>query len=441
MEVQNIHRQQDCHSHQPCSFLSLETCTHLASRGLSPRELKEHDLWWNGPPWLLHQPIIIPKQPQSAELVSLQETEAKPIACHVLAASPAEWFEHKFSSYRTLLHVTAWVKRFAHYFLACIRGHSPTRGDQLPVEDLNSAENFLLRSSQSRAFPAELAHLRSSPPKPILSHSKLLVLYPFLGQDGLLHVGGCLSKAPIPLSQKFPIIMSSHDKLTELMCNYNHVQLGHCGPTLLISHAGSKFHVVGARQLARSICKRCAVCRKAAAKVENQLMGQLPAARTTPSPPFTTTGIDYAGPFTLKLGHTRKPVLVKAYLAIFVCFCTRAVHIEVVSDLTTEAFLAALKRFISRRGLPRDIHTDNGSNFVGARNDLQDLYQFMTSTEAQRSIHSFLLTNRISWHTIPERAPHFGGLWEAAVKSAKHHLKRVVGQQRLNFEEFTIMLH
>ena len=167
-------------------------------------------------------------------------------------------------------------------------------------------------------------------------------------------------------------------------------------------------------------------------------MGQLHAARTTPpSPPFTTTGIDYAGPFTLKLGHTRKPVLVKAYLAIFVCFCTRAVHIEVVSDLTTEAFLAGLKRFISRRGLPRDIHTDNGSNFVGARNDLQDLYQFMTSTEAQRSIHSFLLTNRISWHTIPERAPHFGGLWEAAVKSAKHHLKRVVGQQRLNFEEFT----
>ena len=163
-------------------------------------------------------------------------------------------------------------------------------------------------------------------------------------------------------------------------------------------------------------------------------MGQLPAARTTPAPPFSTTGIDYAGPFILKLGHTRKPVLVKAYLAIFVCFCTKAVHIEVVSDLTTEAFLAALKWFLSRRGLPRDIHTDNGSNFDGAKHDLQELYKFMASTEVQATIHSFLLTNKVSWHTI---APHFGGLWEAAVKSTKHHLKCVVGQQRLNFEEFS----
>ncbi len=84
-------------------------------------------------------------------------------------------------------------------------------------------------------------------------------------------------------------------------------------------------------------------------------MGQLPAARVTPSPPFTITGIDYAGPFTLEIGHTRKPVLVKAYLALFVCLATKAVHLEIVSDLTTEAFLASLKRFISRRGLPTEI--------------------------------------------------------------------------------------
>ena len=164
-------------------------------------------------------------------------------------------------------------------------------------------------------------------------------------------------------------------------------------------------------------------------------MGQLPAARTTPSPPFSTTGIDYAGPFTLKLGYTRKPVLVKAYLAIFVCFSTKAVHIEVVSDLTTEAFLASLKRFFSRRGLPQSNHSDNGSNFTWAKNDLQDL--FLSSTDANAAIHSYLLTNRVSWHNIPERAPHFGSLWEADVKSTKHHLKRVVGQQRLSFEEFS----
>ena len=165
-------------------------------------------------------------------------------------------------------------------------------------------------------------------------------------------------------------------------------------------------------------------------------MGQLPAARTTPAPPFQTTGVDYAGPFTLKQGYTRKPVLIKAYLAIFICFCTKAVHIEVVSNLTTEAFLAALRRFVSRRGLPADIHSDNGTNFIGARNDLQELYKFLSSTEVQATIHSFSLNHKITWHTIPERAPHFGGLWEAAVKLTKHHLKRVVGQQKLSYEEF-----
>ena len=236
------------------------------------------------------------------------------------------------------------------------------------------------------SIPSRAGSFDLSPPKPILFSSKLLVLHPFLEQDGLLHVGGRLSKAPIPLQQKFRVILSSHDILSRLMFNYVQLHLSHCGPTLLFSHVGGGYHVTGARQLARTTCKQCVVCRKAAAKVQNQLMGQLPASRTTTSPPFTTTGIDYAGPFTLKRGHTRKPVLVKSYLAIFVCFATKAVHIEIVSDRTTEDFIAALKRFISRRGRPSAIHSDNGTNFVSARNDLQELYRFLSTTSTASSI-------------------------------------------------------
>ena len=410
---------------------TLDNPADCASRGLTARELKEHRLWWTGPPWLLHEPVSVPRQPQERELAVAQGEEAKPSPCNVTIATPAEWLELKYDSYRTLLHMNAWVRLFAQNFLTSIRGGNRVFKRYLSTEDINSAEILLLKASQARAFPSELAHLKSSPPKPIPSTSKLLTLHPFLGQDGLLHLGGRLSQAAIPSEQRFPIIVSSRDILIKLMFNYNHTQLGHCGPTLLLSHTGERYHVLGGRQLSRNVCKTCVTCRKAAARVQTQLMGQLPAARTTPSPPFETTGIDYAGPFTLKKGHTRKPVLVKAYLAIFICFSTKAVHLEVVNDLTTAAFLATLKRFICRRGLPQAIHTDNGSNFVGARNDLQELYLFMSSTDVQASIHSFLLTNRVSWHTIPERAPHFGGLWEAAVKSSKFHLKRVVGQQRL----------
>ena len=416
---------------------TLQNPADCASRGLSPGELCQHSLWWNGPPWLSVDPIKVPKQPKAAELAALKEEELRPSACLVATVKPFIWLEDRYSSYRTLLHVTAWVQAFAQVFLSCIRSHSPVRKVQLTPVDISSAELFLLKASQARTFASELSHLTSSPPQPIPANSRILRLHPFLGLDGLLHVGGRLSKSPIPDNHKFPTIISSKDSLTVLMFKYYHVYLGHCGPSLLLAHTGSQLHVSGARQLARSICGSCVVCRKASGKVEHQIMGQLPASRTTPDHVFTTTGIDFAGPFTLKLGHTRRPVLVKAYLAIFVCFCTRAVHLEAVSDLTTETFLAALRRFIARRGLPRDLHTDNGSNFLGAKHDLMELYKFMDTPEVQSTIHDAMLTQRIRWHTIPERAPHFGGLWEAAVRSTKYHLKRIVGQQRLDFEELS----
>ena len=417
--------------------LTADNPADCGSRGLSAGELREHELWWKGPPWLRKDPIAVPKQPHRAEFDALKGEGAKLSACLVVSTTPAIWFENKFSSYRTLLHVTAWVKRAAHNLLSCIRHHPINRAQDLSVDEVKSAEVFLLGCSQRRAFPAELKLLSSNPPKKLPSSSNLLVLHPFLGQDGLLRIGGRLSKAPISLDQKFPVIISSKDITIKFLFKYRHVSLSHCGPTLLFSTIGEEFYVTGAKQLARTVCKQCVICRKVAAKSQSQLMGQLPAARVTPSPPFTTVGIDYAGPFTLKRGYTRKPQMVKAYLAVFVCFATKAIHLEIVSDLTTEAFLAALKRFTARRGLPQDIHSDNGTNFVGAKRDLEEFYQLLSTTETSTAVHSFLLDQQIRWHNIPERAPHFGGLWEAAVKSTKHHLKRVVGDQKLNYEEMS----
>ena len=162
-------------------------------------------------------------------------------------------------------------------------------------------------------------------------------------------------------------------------------------------------------------------------KTKPQMLGELPEDRVTQHPAFSTIGVDYAGPFLLKKGHTRKPVIIKSYLAVFVCFSTKAIHLEVVSDLTTEAFLACLRRFISRRGCPSTIQSDNGSNFKGTKNDLQELYRFLKKTATDSSVAHYLSSQLIQWTMIPEKSPHFGGLWEAAVKSAKFHLKRIVG--------------
>ena len=122
---------------------------------------------------------------------------------------------------------------------------------------------------------------------------------------------------------------------------------------------------------------------------------------------------------------------------MFICFSTRAVHLEVISDQTTAAFLAGMDRFISRRGRPHTIFSDNGSNFVGAKNQLHQLYKFLRSTDVNDSIHQHLLQNQITWKNSPARSPLFGGLWEAAIRSMKYHLKRVVGAQILTFEELT----
>ena len=159
----------------------------------------------------------MPQQPHSVELVALREVELKPSACLVAADKPTLWIETKFSSY---IHVTAWVQNFAQVFLACVKHHTPIRKLQLTPADITSAELFLRKSSQSRSYSSELTRLNSCPPQAILNSSSLLKLHPFLGQDGLLHIGGRLSQSPIADSQRFPVIISAKDHLTVLITMY-----------------------------------------------------------------------------------------------------------------------------------------------------------------------------------------------------------------------------
>ena len=166
-------------------------------------------------------------------------------------------------------------------------------------------------------------------------------------------------------------------------------------------------------------------------------MADLPAERVTPSRPFSQCGLDFAGPIITKIPGMNGQ---KRYVAVFVCFVTKAVHLELVSNLTKEACIMALKRLSSRRGTPAKIYSDNGLNFIGARNDLIKLKEILTGRD-DNSLFSYANQKGSEWVTIPSRAPHFGGLWEAAVKAMKRHLRRVVGQQELSNEELLTVLH
>ncbi len=154
-------------------------------------------------------------------------------------------------------------------------------------------------------------------------------------------------------------------------------------------------------------------------------MGLLPAARTTPAPPFTLTGINFAGPVGLRKGHTQKPVLEKGYVAVFVCLTTKC---------------ATLCRFVARRGVPKEIYSDHGMNFVGTREHIRELQRLMASNTTQRELSHFTSDQDIKWHVIPPRNPHFGGLWEAAVKSMKTLLHKNVAPHPLRFDEIYTLL-
>ena len=169
-------------------------------------------------------------------------------------------------------------------------------------------------------------------------------------------------------------------------------------------------------------------------------MASLPQDRVSISRPFLKVGVDFGGPLFIKSSRLRRAPVTKAYIALFVCMVTKAVHIELVTSLTTNAFLLTLKRFISRRGNPSIIYSDNAKNFVGSCNQLKDLRQFFKSQENRSAIETFLASNETKWKFIPPRSPHWGGIWEAAIKSTKYHLKRIVGNAHLTFEELSTVL-
>ena len=176
------------------------------------------------------------------------------------------------------------------------------------------------------------------------------------------------------------MILPSNHHFTKLVVSAEHIRLHHAGPQLFIASLREKYWIPRLKNLVKTVIHQCLTCYRFKAQDTQQLMGELPSTQVQPPGPFLTTGVDYAGPISLRVGTPRSKTITKGYIAIFVCFVTRAVHIEVVTSLTTEAFLAALRHFIARRGKPKTIYSDNGTNFQGAASKLHEIYKMLQST-------------------------------------------------------------
>jgi hypothetical protein len=401
----------------------IENPADCASRGLTPDELLNHSLWWNGPSWLKddtltsNEPSLTPDEQDE-----ISREERKTVTVH--AAFPSFDFPllDRYSSLQRISRITCWILRFKRNSMVKTQNRAlRSEVEPLTYQEQHTALLILVQKTQQQSFPNEMKGLLEY--GSVSTTSSLLRLNPFLDEHGILRVGGRLRHPELPPDQKHNMLLPRHSRLTSLIIWDRHISNCHAGPQQLQSII-QQFWIIRARDAVRFQLRKCLKCTRHSAKTMQQFMGDLPSSR-----------VDYAGPSLLRTMAPRSKIEIKCYLAIFVCFVTRAVHLEVVSSLSTDHFIAALRRFISRRGRPAHIYSDCGTNFVGAAKELTKLLQ-----QSQNQLADTLSKDGIQWHFNPPGAPHFGGLWEAGVKSVKYHLHRIIGPTKLTFEEMTTLM-
>lgn len=246
----------------------------------------------------------------------------------------------------------------------------------------------------------------------------------------MIRVGGRIQASDFPYERKHQILLDSSHYLTKLFFRKEHVRQMHAGPQLLLATVRETIWPINGRHLARRTVHNCTTCRRVQGKTLQPKMGNLPAQRITVNFPFVSVGLDFAGPFFIVNRRGRGARLTKCYLCLFICMRYKCIHLEAVGGLSRDDFLMTLKRFIARRGKPAEIFSDNGRNFVAAAKELGSFLKIHNHL-----FSDFAAQEGIKFNFIPAYSPHFGGIWESGIKSAKHHVKRVIGNLHLTFEE------
>ncbi|XP_060665543.1 uncharacterized protein LOC132797782 [Drosophila nasuta] len=236
--------------------------------------------------------------------------------------------------------------------------------------------------------------------------------------------------------ESHPIILSYSSSFARLLVRFTHRISLHGGNQVVMRLIRSRFWIPKLKVLVKSTINSCKVCVIYKKRLQTQMMGDLPKERASYSRPFTHTGVDFAGPFEVKNYTGRACLITKGYVCFFVCFSTKAIHLEATSDLTTQKFLAAFSRFIARRGCPYQMYSDNGKTFVGADKVISN--DFLEAT--RECIIAQHAHKSLSWHFNPPGAPHMGGLWEAGVKSFKALFYKATSTGKYTFEELYTLL-
>jgi hypothetical protein len=387
----------------------------------------ENDRWLTGPAFLKQEEIT---WPQPIKLTEPNEDDPEVSATKWVGVlyGPApenriRTLLDKYSDYGLAMRVVAWMLRFISN--SRLKSAKERNGSSLNVKAIQQASNRCIRSAQLECYPEEMMALEQN--RLLKSSSRLLKLSPFIDKVGVLRVGGRLDYGPFPYDVKHPIILPHEHPITRLIVMREHDLLAHPSAERLLSSIRSRFWIIKGRVAIKRYLFKCLTCKRHRAMPCIPLMAPLPRHRLAPfQRPFTYVGLDFFGPCNITI-YRRKE---KRYVLLFTCLNTRAVHLEVTASLDLSSFLIAFASFAARRGRPLVVYSDNGTQIVAGNKEIQQGIERLR----KQNIVGQMIKQEIEWHFSPPSAPHFGGVWESLVKSAKVALEAIVESRPLTEE-------
>ncbi|XP_047123010.2 uncharacterized protein LOC105849104 [Hydra vulgaris] len=387
-------------------------------------------VWWHGPSFLNS---LEEKWPQNhIEVTQEASIEVKKNLVLMNFALSTEVTKqlldiNKFSCWKKLVRINGWI----HRFIGNCRFETDYRkkGD-IAVDEYHESEKEIIAKAQKESFKEEYSNIKKG--KPISISSKIISLNPQIDEDGLLRSCSRLQNAHyLPYDVKYPIILPRGHTITKLIVKHYHDEANHVmGTNQLLTKLLERYWVIRGREEIRDAEAKCNKCKLSRCRPAQQLMAPLPAMRfKEPLRAFARIGIDFAGPFLTMQG--RGKIRQKRYLCLFTCLLSRAVHLEMAYNLDTNSFLNAFYRMVNRRGLPLEVLTDNGTNFVGGCRELNEIVNDLDKDKITNSTAD----KGIKWHFNASLGPHLGGVFEIMVKAVKRAMTGILEKADITDEE------
>jgi len=389
----------------------------LLTRGISAQQLKSSQLWLHGPSWLTSAdqwPTWSPANVLHLQNTDVDDTQDIPNrpnnpteTCGIHLVIDAT----RHSRLTKLLSITVYVLRFGHN----LRHPQGKLTGPITARELSDSRMIWIKTSQQLEYFDEIANLKSQ------SHKRTQLvrqLRLFLDDREFLRCGGRIHNAPISELAKFPYLLSPNHHITKLIVYATHERIHHSGVSSTVTALRQHYWFPAIRVFVRKLLRRCVTCVRLTGKPYRLPdPPPLPKTRTEDPTPFSVCGVDFTGAMYVRSGEGER----KVYICLFTCATTRAVHLEVVLDMTVESFMLAFRKFVGRRSLPRTMMSDNASTYLAAADELQ---QLLNSTSLKEALEG----HGITWQFIPKRAPWHGGFWERLVGITKQALKKTLGR-------------